>query len=82
MSFVNHSLLARSKRSSVHSASARTSDGGGGGGRGSRTRACEMLIAIDEPLYSHYGRSLENVTHLVKDMMDRLNVIYYRTILR
>ena len=44
--------------------------------------ACEMLIAVDEPLYAHLGRRMDNVTELVNDMMGRLNNIYHRTFLR
>ena len=47
-----------------------------------RSLACEMLIAVDEPLYAHLGRRMENVTELVGDMMGRLNYIYHRTFLR
>ena len=54
----------------------------GAAGAGERTRACEMLIAVDEPLYAHLGRRMENVTDLVTDLVGRLNAIYHRTFLR
>jgi disintegrin and metalloproteinase domain-containing protein 17 len=52
------------------------------GSGGARSLACEMLIAIDEPLYAHMGRDLRNATDLAVDMVNRLNDIYHRTILR
>ena len=47
-----------------------------------RDQACQMLIAIDEPLYAHYGRNLTHVKGLARDMVKRLNEIYHRTILQ
>ena len=44
--------------------------------------ACEMLIAVDEPLYAHLGRRMEHVTQLITYMMGQLNHIYHRTFLR
>lgn len=49
---------------------------------GNRDQACEMLIAVDEPLYNHYQRDMTNVTNLVKDLVQRLNDIYQSTVLR
>lgn len=50
----------------------------GATGKNNREWACEMLIAVDEPLFQHYQRNLENTTSLVKDMVERLNEIYHR----
>ena len=47
-----------------------------------RDQACQMLIAIDEPLYMHYGQNLTLVKDLARDLVRRLNEIYHRTILQ
>ena len=43
-----------------------------------RTEACDMLIAIDEPLYVTYDRDLTNLTKLVQLYVKQLNEIYHR----
>ena len=43
----------------------------------SKSQACEMLIAIDEPLYDqYYHRNLETLTKAVKQYVVDLNNIY------
>ena len=45
----------------------------------SKSQACEMLIAIDEPLYEqYYHRNLETLTKAVKQYVSDLNDIYKR----
>jgi len=69
-----------------------TSDGGVEGGvdgvqqkdkreaaSSSRNKACELLVAVDEPLFAQRQRSIENVTRLVASLVDGLNTIYART---
>lgn len=46
-----------------------------------RDKACEMLIAIDEPLYRQYQRNMTELTRLVTDYVHQLNVIYQHTVL-
>jgi hypothetical protein len=43
-----------------------------------RAEACDMLIAIDEPLYVTYDRDLKNLTKLVQLYVKQLNEIYHR----
>ena len=47
--------------------------------RSQRTKACELLIVIDEPLYVTYGSKIDVITNLVKDHVDGLNRIYKRS---
>ena len=35
-----------------------------------------MLIAIDERLYNHFNRDLENVTTMVKILVKEINKVY------
>ncbi len=44
--------------------------------------SCEMLIAIDSPLYAHLGSSKSNATELATDLVRRLNRIYSDTLFR
>lgn len=46
-----------------------------------RNKACDMLIAIDEPLYKTYNRDMENLTAMAVDYVQQLNQIYHRTAL-
>ena len=43
-----------------------------------RNEACDMLIAIDEPLYVTYNRDLRNLTKMVQLYVKQLNEIYHR----
>ena len=43
-----------------------------------RSEACNMLIAIDEPLYVTYNKDLKNLTKMVKTYVKQLNEIYHR----
>ena len=43
-----------------------------------RNEACDMLIAIDEPLYVTYDRDLKNLTKMVQLYVKQLNEIYHR----
>lgn len=43
-----------------------------------RNEACDMLIAIDEPLYKTYNQDLKNLTHMVQLYVKQLNEIYHR----
>ena len=43
-----------------------------------RSEACDMLIAIDEPLYVTYDRDLANLTKMVQLYVKQLNEIYHR----
>ena len=47
--------------------------------RSQRTKACELLIVIDEPLYVTYGSKIDVITNLVEDHVDGLNRIYKRS---
>ena len=47
-----------------------------------RSEACDMLIAIDEPLYVTYDRDLKNLTRMVQTYVRQLNEIYHRYVLR
>ena len=47
--------------------------------RSHRTKTCELLIVIDEPLYVTYNSNIDVITNLVKDHVDGLNSIYKRT---
>lgn len=47
--------------------------------RSQRTKACELLIVIDEPLYVTYGSKIDVITKLVTDHVDGLNSIYKRS---
>lgn len=47
--------------------------------RSQRTKACELLIVIDEPLYITYGSKIDVITKLVTDHVDGLNSIYKRS---
>ena len=40
--------------------------------------ACNMLIVIDERLYNHYNRSIDDVTVMVKDFVKNLNKVYQK----
>ncbi len=53
-------------------------DSGGGDFGGGRDKACEMLVAVDEPLYAHLGRDIDNATTLIVDLVRRLNKIYHK----
>ena len=46
--------------------------------RGRKNMACDMMIAIDEPLYVTYNRDLKNLTKMVKEYVKQLNNIYHR----
>ena len=37
-----------------------------------------MLIAIDERLFNHYNRDLENVTTMVKNLVKEMNKLYQK----
>ena len=50
-----------------------------GGGYETRNLACEMLIAIDEPLYhTVYKENTTRTTDMAKEYVLRLNHIYKR----
>ena len=50
-----------------------------GGGYGNRNLACEMLIAIDEPLFrAIYNESITKTTAIVEDYIQDINKIYQR----
>jgi len=42
-------------------------------------QACEMLIAIDEPLYRSQGQDLAKIKQLAKDHVNEINKIYHKT---
>lgn len=46
-----------------------------------RTEACDMLIAIDEPLYVTYDKDLKQLTNMVQLYVKQLNEIYHSTVL-
>ena len=46
-----------------------------------RNEACDMLIAIDEPLYVTYDRDLTNLTSMAQLYVKQLNEIYHSTVL-
>ena len=46
-----------------------------------RSEACDMLIAIDEPLYVTYNRDLTNLTDMAQLYVKQLNEIYHSTVL-
>jgi len=46
-----------------------------------RSEACDMLIAIDEPLYVTYDRDLKNLTKMVQLYVKQLNEIYHSKVL-
>ena len=51
----------------------------GGGIHGSRNLACEMLIAIDEPLYRNvYNESITKTSAMAEEYIKRINQIYQR----
>ena len=41
-------------------------------------QACEMLIAIDEPLYRSQGQDLAKIKQLAKDHVNEINKIYHK----
>lgn len=43
-----------------------------------RKEACDMLIAIDEPLYVTYDKDLKRLTNMVQLYVKQLNEIYHR----
>ena len=47
-----------------------------------RTEACEMLIAIDEPLYENFNRNFENLTKVVKLHVQELNNIFQKSVFK
>ena len=50
-----------------------------GGGYETRNIACEMLIAIDEPLYQTiYKENITKTTEMAEDYIRRINKIYQR----
>ena len=50
-----------------------------GGGYKTRNIACEMLIAIDEPLYTTiYKENITKTTEMAEDYIRRINKIYQR----
>lgn len=50
-----------------------------GGGYETRNIACEMLIAIDEPLYKTiYKENITKTTEMAEDYIRRINKIYQR----
>ena len=50
-----------------------------GGGYETRNLACEMLIAIDEPLYhTIYKENITKTTEMAEDYIRRINKIYQK----
>ena len=50
-----------------------------GGGHENRNLACEMLIAIDEPLYrTIYKENITKTTDMAEDYIRRINRIYQK----
>ena len=50
-----------------------------GGGYEDRNLACEMLIAIDEPLYrTVYKQNTTKTTEMAEDYIRRINKIYQK----
>ena len=50
-----------------------------GGGHENRNLACEMLIAIDEPLYrTVYKENITKTTDMAEDYIRRINKIYQK----
>ena len=47
-----------------------------------RTEACEMLIAIDEPLYENFNRNFKNLTNVVKLHVQELNNIFQKNVFK
>ena len=43
-----------------------------------RAEACDMLIAVDEPLYVTYQKDLRNLTKMAQLYVKQLNEIYHR----
>ena len=75
---VKYATHLRQRRASYDAAKAAQRQVGGGG----RDQACEILVAIDEPMFLHYNSNLTNITGIVTDLVDRLNRIYANTIFR
>ena len=40
--------------------------------------ACNMLIAIDERLYNHFNKDLENVTTMANNLVEKMNKVYQK----
>ena len=50
-----------------------------GGGYGSRNLSCDMLIAIDEPLYrAMYNEDVMKTTAVAEEYIRKLNEVYQR----
>ena len=45
-----------------------------------RTKACEMLIAIDEPLYDLFNGNIQNLTKMAKDHVEELNKLFHKSV--
>ena len=44
----------------------------------SPSKACNMLIAVDQRLFEAYNRDLKNTTKMVQYMVTQLNKIYQK----
>ena len=42
-------------------------------------RICKLYVGIDEPLYKHHNSNITALTHLVGDLLDRVNTIFSDT---
>ena len=47
-----------------------------------RDKACDMLIVIDETLYTSYGSDVDRIINLVDEHIDDLNRIFQRNVFR
>lgn len=47
-----------------------------GGSSENKTRTCDVLIGIDEPLYDHYNKNLSQLVDLARDHITQVNHIY------
>ena len=47
-----------------------------------KNQACEMLIVVDDTLYTSYGSDVEVIVNLVDEHIDELNRIFQRTVFR
>ena len=46
----------------------------------SEKKFCDMLIAIDEPLYDMYNRDMKKLTEMTQLHIENLNKIYHQTV--
>ena len=47
-----------------------------------RSEACDLLIAIDTPLYENQNKHLENITDIVLNLVEELNTVYQKSVFK